>query len=133
MTSIDIRAFAQQALEASNLDHNDYKAFSGWNPSIALGQQYTFGATEAKELRYEIDRTGWFQDPMLPDSPPSDLRGAVLSTFQRLTTPEAAREMPKGSVRLTKAAADILNNYAKDLGAEVHFEAHQQRPNHPVG
>jgi hypothetical protein len=134
MTTIDIGFFAKSAVRDSNLDHNDYGYYSGWNPDIQLGQQYMLGAAEAKELTYEINKKGWFQDPMLPGAPPTDMRGAILRELQKISTPEAAREMPKGSIRLTRIAAQTLNAYAQELGVhDVKFTAHNTRPSHPVG
>ena len=133
MTRVDINFFAQAAIRDSNLDHNDYAYYSGWNPSMALGQQFMLGATEAKELVYEINQDGWFRDPMLPTESRTDLRGAILSELHKISTREAAKEMSKGSVRVTRAAADILNAYARELGVDVKFVSHNQRPNHPVG
>jgi hypothetical protein len=133
MTTIDIGFFAKSAVRDANLDHNDYGYYSGWNPEMQLGQQYMIGAAEAKELTYEINKKGWFRDPMLPGAGMTDMRGAILSELQKISTPTAAREMSKGSLRLTRSAADTLNAFAKQVGADVKFSAHNTRPTHPVG
>lgn len=136
MTSFNTRSLLPAVIADANREKNDYKSYGRPGPICGprplFGQQYKFDVREARKIVAGIEARGWFQDPMLSQAPSTNLRGLILNDLHELQTFEGAKQS-KGGVKLTRAAAKVLTEYAAELGVDLTFKSGQPRPLHPVG
>ncbi|MBI4820381.1 MAG: hypothetical protein HY791_29210 [Deltaproteobacteria bacterium] len=103
-----------------NTSRNDVTWASGWDRKIHTAQ-YRFGSAEAKDLAAEIGKLG------------PRTQKALVRELARRANVGGDNSFPAHLTFVSRAAANVMNDLAKNLGVDVEFKADSRRAPAPMG